>query len=177
MKPEENVGAESKPPVALVTDRPPTEELPPLGSEEPGAESQPEPGAAPRKRRGRKPKAKPTEAAAPAVDPAELAQLKQSSRAFWSVLLWFLAKARGPHWAAANPEELNLLADAWAEGLITWLPAWLRSASPLMAAVTATVGFAWPRVQVDLEAAGKDPNRAPNPPDADIGAEVVEPKK
>lgn len=156
------------PTVALVTDAPPIGELPPLN--EPMTEEPQQPGEPKRRRRRRK--AEP-EAAAPVVDPNELAQLQQSSRAFFAVGSWLLARARGPHWAMSE-EEVQKLGDAWAQALIGWLPAWLRTASPLLAALTVTVGVAWPRVQIDVEAAEK---RAANPEGAVITAEVVEEKK
>lgn len=156
------------PSVALVSDAPPTTELPPLNSE-PGPEEPPQPGEPKRRRRRRKPDAEPT---ATPVDPNELAQLQQSSRAFFAVGSWLLARARGPHWAMSE-EEVQKLGDAWAQALIGWLPSWLRTASPLLAALTITVGVAWPRVQIDVEAAEK---RAANPVGADISAEVVDDK-
>lgn len=156
------------PTVALVSDTPPTVELPPLSSE-PGPDEGPQPGEPKRRRRRRKVEAEP----AMTVDPNELAQLQQSSRAFFAVGSWLLARARGPHWAMSE-EEVAKLGDAWAQALIGWLPAWLRVTSPLLAALTITVGVAWPRVQIDVEAAEK---RAANPPGADISAEVVEEKK
>lgn len=158
------------PNVALVSDRPPADELPGLesGEEPPQPGSDSPSGEAPRRRRRRR--NKPEEPAAPApVDPTELAQLQQSFRAGFSVILWFLSKSRGAHWMGSQ-EEINMLGDQWGLAMINWLPAWLRATSPLMVALGTTVAYAWPRVQTDLENAEK---RAANPPGADISAEVV----